>query len=76
MVRVGGLQYTCDPGAAKMGKPHQRHAPEGQAAHRRRQDLQGGRLGAGGRQPALHLLEVDLRRRMSSMGRTVFGASL
>jgi hypothetical protein len=47
MVRVGGLTYTCTPGE-KMGSAHQRHAPERQA-HRGRQDLQGGRLGAGGR---------------------------
>ena len=47
MVRVGGLAYTCDP-VAEDGQPHLRHAAWRQA-DRGRQDLQGCRLGAGGR---------------------------
>jgi sulfur-oxidizing protein SoxB len=46
MVRVGGLQYTCDPNAEDR-QPHPGHAPWRQTS-RRRQDLQGRRLGAGG----------------------------
>jgi sulfur-oxidizing protein SoxB len=46
MVRVGGLPTPA--ARARRWAAHQRHAPEGQAA-RGRQDLQGGRLGAGGR---------------------------
>jgi hypothetical protein len=47
MVRVGGLEYTCDPNAEDR-QAHPGHAPQGQA-DRSRQDLQGCRLGAGGR---------------------------
>ena len=47
MVRVGGLQYSIDP-LAKIGAAHRRFAFGRQAA-RCRQDLQGRRLGAGGR---------------------------
>ena len=35
MVRVGGLQYTCDA-RREDGQPHRRHAPERQADRRRR----------------------------------------
>jgi hypothetical protein len=59
MVRVGGLQYTCDP-SAKMGSRIQRHALERQA-HRSGEDLQGRRLGAGVRRS-------EERRRRAGLG--------
>ncbi len=46
MVRVGGLQYTCAPKAA-MGSRITDMRLKRQAA-RGRQEVQGGRLGAGG----------------------------
>ncbi len=45
MVRVGGLEYTHRAGRED-GLAHHRHAA-GRQADRGRQDLQGGRLGAG-----------------------------
>ena len=47
MVRVGGIQYTVDPEQDDR-QAHQQHDPEGQAGGCQ-QDLQGRRLGAGGR---------------------------
>ena len=60
MVRVGGCSYTLRSGRED-GQPHQRHAPQRQA-DRGRQELQGRRLGAGGRGSAERGRRADLGR--------------